>query len=1681
MVVILVVSSMAPAADSTWNDTAGNDNWNDAGNWSAGVPGTGDTATFDATGPSPIDMNASVSIGALDFSAAAFTINAAGGTLTIDTAAGITTAGAFTDAIAAPITLGISQTFTVGSTELTMSGIIGDGGNAYAITKAGAGTLALNAANTYTGGVNLNVGTITLAHISGMGGGSVTAADGTFLGASVNLGAVANDIAIAGGGTLTINGPGNMQLGGVISGAASNLTINTTAAGDIITLSNVGNSYNGATTITQGVLLLGASGAIADGSAVDVTANGTFNMAGFNETIGSLTGAGAVSLGAGTLTAGGDGTSTTYSGVMTGAGGLTKLGAGVMTLSGANTYTGPTTITTGTLQIAVANDRISNSSAVTLGAAGIFDLNAFDETIGSLTGAAGSSVLLGGGTLTTGTDGTDTTFAGVISEAGNFVKTGGGTMTISGANSYTGTTTIDGGILRLGAAGVITDASAVTVDVNGTLSLNNNAETIGSLAGAGAVTTGGAGGILTAGGDGTSTTYSGIMSGTGALSKLGAGTLTLSGDSTYTGGTTLAAGGILLGHADGIGDGAVAVTGASTLGASSVMLAAVDNNIAITDGITLTINGTENINFSGDFTDVGGGNTGAVTITTGAEADLITFSGTNSYGGATTITTGTLIASGGAAIDDTSAVNLTGGATATFQLSTSETIGSLAGTANSAVVLGANTLTAGGDNTATVFDGVMSGAGNFAKEGTGLMDIGGVNTYTGTTNISGGGGSILQLGASGVLADTTAVTVSGAATIFDINDFTEVIGSLAGDGLVTLGSGTLTAGGDNTDTTYSGVMSETGNFAKAGTGTMIISGANTYTGTTTITGAGGVLQLGASGVLADTTAVTVTGATTTFDLNDFDETIGSLAGTGLVDLGSATLTTGGDGTSTAYSGIMSGTGVLTKTGAGTMTVSGANTYSGLTNIVGGTLSIGAINHLGAAGSGITFNNGGILTITAAIGAPLTDAIAMTGAGTVNTTFANELSGIISGAGALTKTGAGGRLTLTGINTYDGGTTVTSGILAGAGGLVDAAPLQGAIAIAAGAELDFVQAANATYDGVITGAGTLTKSGAAVLTMTGVSGAFTGDTDLDAGTLWINGTLGGTGGMVVAGAATLGGTGTYTGNVVVNAAGIVAPGNSIGELTVANYNPAAASILNVEVDLPTVGPPAADLLTVTAAGAGSATIAAGALVDIDLLMNIHLMPSAANTYNIIQTTGVGGTVVGTFDALSLTPAVNPVDTAIFQHSLTYTATTVNYVLNRNTIQSLALTSNQRAVGTALEARIRDAGDMLNNVAPIINGYAQAAQVRTALNQISPASLDVSTGATLDNARRFNDGLTEQLRRYHVPGSAGSASGPGKATKTARAHDDDMPLLAFGGNNDNVLALMMEAREQKRADRAEITEGPLKVWVRQFNNWSDEDAENDIPGYENFTTGVAVGGDIKIGDNLAVGVAIGYSNTDIDLTGGFGEGEIDSLRGSIYATWFKGGAYADAVLGFGNNWYENTRNLPFINRKATSDHTGQEYSAYLGGGYDFLFFGGYVGPTVSVQYTGLSEESYNESGAGALNQNIDSRDSHSLQTAVGLRYLHPIKLPDEKTTLVPEVRAKWLHEFMNDRDVSARFSGGGAAYTVDGNNVEKNSALLGGRLTAYLNDSISLYADYELQLQGSGGQTGHTVSAGLRIAW
>lgn len=178
-------------------------------------------------------------------------------------------------------------------------------------------------------------------------------------------------------------------------------------------------------------------------------------------------------------------------------------------------------------------------------------------------------------------------------------------------------------------------------------------------------------------------------------------------------------------------------------------------------------------------------------------------------------------------------------------------------------------------------------------------------------------------------------------------------------GSVSLGSATLTTGGNNSATTFSGVISGTGGITKTGSGIFTLSGANTYTGSTTVTG--GTLTLGATNVIADASALNV-GAGATFNLGNFSETVGSLAGGGSVTRGTGTLTAGGDNSSTAFSGIINGSGAFIKAGTGTLTLSGANTLTGAVTINAGTVVLSGANGAAASASGFTINNGTTLTL-----------------------------------------------------------------------------------------------------------------------------------------------------------------------------------------------------------------------------------------------------------------------------------------------------------------------------------------------------------------------------------------------------------------------------------------------------------------------------------------------------------------------------------------------------------------------------------------------------------------------------------------------------------------------------------------------------------------------------------------------
>ena len=470
------------------------------------------------------------------------------------------------------------------------------------------------------------------------------------------------------------------------------------------------------------------------------------------------------------------------------------------------------------------------ATAVTLGNGAALNVSGYNQAIGSLGDAAGSGgsaaqVLLAGATLTVGADNTSTTFSGVISGNGNVVKDGTGVFTLGGQNLFTGTTMAAAGTLGLSNSLALAQS---TLDTSGTGSVSFGpltAATLGGLEGSGGLVLENASGAavnLTVGNNSADTTLVGALSGPGGLTKTGSGRLVLaSSENAYAGPSAVQAGVLALGR----------VVPGLSVGTLSGSFDTTDPNPATSVALST---GASNGSW-------------ATSAASGIWADNTTYvySGYVKNAAATPVTwtfgadfqgSVLLVIDGVTVLDDTQS-----------------------GTADAADY----TLTPGyhsfqlrlGHGTGAV--GAASGwtfGFGYDPQGRGSQNFSDYQEM-----IDPGDGSLFaaNLYAPGNLPAASAVTVSAGA-VLDMQGYSQAIGSLSGGGAVFLGTGTLTVGGDNTSTTFSGQIFDTGSLVKAGTGTLTLSGPNSYVGPT-IVGAGTLalgdgttsVSLGSSGIEND--------------------------------------------------------------------------------------------------------------------------------------------------------------------------------------------------------------------------------------------------------------------------------------------------------------------------------------------------------------------------------------------------------------------------------------------------------------------------------------------------------------------------------------------------------------------------------------------------------------------------------------------------------------------------------------------------------------------------------------------------------------------------------------------------------------------------------------------------------------
>jgi len=813
----------------------------------------------------------------------------------------------------------------------------------------------------------------------------------------------------------------------------------------------------------------------------------------------------------------------TLSGIVSGTGPIIAAGNGTVTLSGLNTYTGGTTVNGGRLV------DLHPHGAYTIGQTATLELqNASDVTLAStITGSGngnGAFVKSGAGTLTLGAahsffGGTTVTGGRLIDQfphsytsyaltnsstlelspalgdaalsvsgTGSFVKSGNGQISFGTQNTYTGSTTINAGLLRIFTQDAIPTTTALVVNGTGVLDLNSANQSVASLAGSGTVRLNG--GALTVN-QATNTTFSGAIAyayTAGSLTKNGAGTLTLTGVNNYSGGTTVNGGRLVDANPHG-----------TYVDNSELEFATATN---LTYGTPIT--------GPGSFIKSGAG--------------TLTFTGANGYSGSTRVL-------GGRLVENSPHGNYTG-ASATLEFAT----------AADAAFSGSIGLdpTAGGDDSKKL---------TFVKSGAGTLTLYSQYNHfdtlvktgtlrTGADFALGYGSMTINSGATLDLASTdqSAFSLAGAGSlklgtsgVFRIGGADSTFsGNISGTGLfLSYGPSTITLAGTNTstNTTYS-------------VGGAIRAGVDDALGQADLLVLSGDLDLNGHAVSVKSL---------TFDSLGYDEfaTFGAVKGAGTLKLGGdltfnfladgnnpavklpvnialsagqhAVKDNGSLSNSTYYeavlSGVISGVGGLDFNNTGRyFGLTGKSTYTGPTNVNVGALFLGTANALPSS-SAVTVAQNAFLALApwgsengVTAGDYSQTVGSLSGGGviyvgdatlTVGNSTDSTFSGVINGLehGALVKQGTG-TLTLSGAVTYAGSFPYSGGTTINGGRLIDANPHGDYVTNAA---LEFAIASDQTYAGSITGTGLFRKSGTGALTLTGTSG-FTSPTELSGGIL-----------------------------------------------------------------------------------------------------------------------------------------------------------------------------------------------------------------------------------------------------------------------------------------------------------------------------------------------------------------------------------------------------------------------------------------------------------------------------------------------------------------------------------------------------------------------------------------------------
>jgi len=702
-------------------------------------------------------------------------------------------------------------------------------------------------------------------------------------------------------------------------------------------------------------------------------------------------------------------------------------------------------------------------------------------------------------------------------------------------------------------------------------------------------------------------------------------------------------------------------------------------------------------------------------------------------------------------------------------------------------------------------------------------------------------------------------------------------------------------------------------------------------------------------------------------------------------------------------------GKLIKGGDGTLILSGNNTYSGGTTISAGVLEIGADNNLGAETGGLKIGDG---TLRATAGFTSARAVEFTGDAVIEIETGDLiLSGDITGAGSLTKTGAD-TLHLFGNNGYSGGTTIEEGTLLG-----DANGLQGDILN--DAKLVFDQAGGDTYAGILTGAGITSKEGLGALIFTGDSSAYDGKTYVNEGTLRVNGKLGGS--VDVASGATLGGSGTL-GKTTIAAGGIHAPGNSIDTQTITG-DYANHGILEIEAN-----PTQADKIVVNG------------LVDITgATLRLVLTPDTAADWGVL--TGPYVLIANDLDdAVTGTFTLNDANNLVFLDKLIDYAggdgNDVTLQLARNDVDfvDVARTRNQGATAGAI-----DTLDLTSEVWTALALAGSAEEAQALLDQLSGEIHASLAGMFNQDSRFWRNAANDRLRA-----SSDGIAAPGQQV---------MGFSAVG---------LASAPADSRG---------LVLWQHSFGAWAKIDGDDNTAEFTRTAGGFVAGADMLLGDAVRLGVLGGYAHSSFD-DGHNSSGDADSYQIGLY-----GGTLAGPVAlraGVAYAWHDIDTERGVMGDKLKADYDAGTFQIFGEAGYAIDLDKVRLEPFANAAYVATRTDGFEEHGGPAALKS-DAETTRDTFTTLGLRTAIGFDAGEIPVSL--RAMAGWRHAY-GDVNPEATFTfDGSEEFVILGAPIARDAAVLEAGFDLTLTPDATLGLAYSGEI-GNDAQD-HGLNATLAV--